>query len=333
MNDEIDKLPSQSILRLATLAIFAGFLTLLLFGISEPWLGGHVGFHGAMHHNFARNFSRHGVLPLHMGQSYDLDVMFPREGQYWTHRMPWVTLLFSGTSRMLGGAEWTMRLWPLIFSLGALGFLYRRSRQLWGEAWGAFAALLAAGMPAWAYFGRMVGYEIVCVSLCTMTLASFGRWSESPSPKRSRAVVAGFALSGLSGWFGLFLFPAFMLACLCQGLAKLRKGAGMFLAMGAVMLGLVVLFFALAAWQGEGPGMLWDYFVSNKVKLQSELGAGEFLHHVFKRLRQLVQPLPMILAAVWLGSLLWKKLRAKVDIEEVHAEIVFRRNEISGEER
>ena len=251
---------------LAPTLLLASFLRLLEF--TRPFYG---------HHDFHAAF-------------YALGGAGRRLGEY-TNWPPLTDFLYRVSLFLFGQYEWSVRVLPLLLSLGTIVFIYLLAKDLFGVETGLLAALFLAIMPADIYFARIATYHFFIV----LTIWSYYRWVLT-----GRGSYLGLAVG--SNLVGLgFNYSAVLLAGLPDLFlaVKHRDWRGQ----GALIVSTIL---ALAAWFGY----LWatDGFTGPRNAARNDnfthlLSGGElraWLDTAGFITRQLFTPVLLALSVLWL---------------------------------
>jgi hypothetical protein len=220
-----------------------------------------------------------------------------RLGEY-TNWPPLTDWLYSASLFLFGQDEWSVRVLPVVLSLGTIVIIYLLGKDLFGVGTGLLAALFLTILPADIYFARIATFHFFIV----LTIWSYYRWVVTRQGSYLGLAVAS-NLVGLGFSYSAVLlagFPDLFLA------VKHRDWRGQ----GALVASTVL---ALAAWFGY----LWatDGFTGPRNAAQSDnfthLLSGSELRAWLDAAGLITKPLftPVLLAlsVLWLLVLLLRR--------------------------
>ncbi|MFP4057145.1 MAG: ArnT family glycosyltransferase [Candidatus Brocadiia bacterium] len=229
--------------------------TLLSLDITEPWIGS-FDANGAIFSTAARNTLRYGLAATRGGQVVNAGRVSPGDFHFYTHHPPGLPLTMAASFALFGVAEWSARLVPILFALGAVALLHRVARTLAGRRAACLAALVFVLQPMVAFYGRMPDHEAPAVFFALALAALYLAWQERGGRWRL-AALAVVAFVGLWYAWAVFLVPWLLLA---HAVVTRRRGAWRLLVPAAAAgLGAACVL-AHAAWLEGGLGHLWDAF-------------------------------------------------------------------------
>ncbi len=263
----------RPLLVLAPILVLASCLRLLEF--TRPFYG---------HHDFHAAF-------------YTLGGAGRRLGEY-TNWPPLTDVLYGVSLFLFGQDEWSVRVLPVVLSLGTIVIIYLLGKDLFGVGTGLLAALLLTIVPADIYFARIATYHF----FIPLTIWGYYRWVVT-----RRGWYLGVAIG--SNLVGLgFNYSAIPLAGLPNMFlaVKYRDWRGQ----GALIASTVL---ALAAWFGYLGAT--DSFTGPRNAAQSDnvthlLSGGElraWLDTAGSITRQLFTPVLLALSGLWLLGLLLRR--------------------------
>jgi 4-amino-4-deoxy-L-arabinose transferase-like glycosyltransferase len=187
---------------LASLLLVAA--RLLSYEIDRPWVGLHD-FNGAVWSNVARNYNRYGFAATRFGQVNNYGSLTPKTFSFYIHHPPLLPILVALSFRIFGESEASARYVPIVFSLGALVFVFLISKHFWGTLGASIASTALVATPHYLYLGRMVNHEPLTFFFIMGAAYFYALWRDSAS-RLSYALFAAFLIGGsLSGW-PMFIF-------------------------------------------------------------------------------------------------------------------------------
>lgn len=127
---------------------------------------------------------------------------------YYVSHPPLVPLLISLSFRILGIHEWSARLVPIIFSLLGLTFFYFLVEHISDKQTALYAAIFMTFMPMFSYYGRIVNYEAVTLSLCLIFIYGFIKFIHTERRIFLIIAVISTILGAFSDWPFYLIFPA-----------------------------------------------------------------------------------------------------------------------------
>ncbi len=178
-----------------------GYLAYALWGLAAPFAWGHYGYHGGFHGSAARNLVRHGdFTPTPWaGQSAP-----PKEARYLHHPILCPQYLVP-VQAVLGDSEWTIRLVPVLFTLGLVFAVAWVGRRFWGPWTGVLAALVFVLLPHNMVFCQLYDHETpgnLYTLLGVAGLLGFLRGFRWPW---AVLCLGAFLLAGLTDWPPYFI--------------------------------------------------------------------------------------------------------------------------------
>ncbi|HNN95963.1 MAG TPA: glycosyltransferase family 39 protein [Pseudomonadota bacterium] len=191
-------------LRLAIGAVVALYLIYSSFGIAGPFLWGHYGYHAASYAMRARMTLRYGLVVPATAAGFD---GAPGREAYYLHHPIGYHHLLVPFFKVLGEAEWVVRLVPVLGGLLLLWTLYRLVRRFWSDTTAVLAMLLYITLPFMCSFSVLVDPMFLEMASCLLALEAFVAFQSQPSGRRRellRACIA-LALGGLLMWEVYFL--------------------------------------------------------------------------------------------------------------------------------
>jgi len=231
------------------LAVGAGLMSIQ---IARPWTGSYDA-NGALFSAAARNYLRYGLLATRGGQVVNGGQLEPGQFRFYAHHPPGISLTVAASFAVFGMHEWSARLVPLLFTLGATSLLYGIARGLGGARAGFFAALAFAVQPMVAFYGRMPDHEAPAAFFALLLVALYLRWRRG---EQRRWLWAMGAAAFVGIWYA---WVAFVVPWLLLGhcwLTARRKSPWMLLPAAGALLGFLAVLGHVAIVEG-GLGELW----------------------------------------------------------------------------
>jgi hypothetical protein len=220
-----------------------------------------------------------------------------RLGEY-TNWPPLTDFLYRVALFVFGQGEWSVRVFPVLLSLGTIVVVYLLGKDLFGVGTGLLAALFLAIMPADIYFARIATFHFFIV----LTIWSYYRWVLT-----RRGFYLGLAVA--SNLVGLgFSYSAVALAGLPDLFlaVKHRDWRGQGALVASTVLALAVWFGYLWATDGfTGPRNAAQADNFTHLLSGSELRAWlDTAGHITK---QLFTPVLLVLSVLWLLASLLRR--------------------------
>lgn len=172
-----------------------------------------------------------GLMAKHISEGGPIPTFY--YGQHYMGSLE--PLLVAFCFKAFGTSAISLKIVPLIFSLGLIVVVYLIGREV-GNAWTARSAALFTAIPAsslvvWSGKSRGGFIEILFLGACAMLLAI--RWLKQSDPKLFSTFVIGFVL-GFGWWtnnqiiffmlpIGLFMLGRLLWCRSARGLSKARK--------------------------------------------------------------------------------------------------------------
>ena len=182
-----------------------GVLTLavLTIGINKP-LNGHHDYNNRFFSQVARNYLKYDLSVTRLGQliSYDTKT-FTKE--YYTHHPILLPLTLSGSIFIFGYSPWSVRLVPIIFSIGTLIFFYLLLRRFFSIP----IALISLGYwivsPMFLYFGKMADHESPTLFFVTLSIYAYVLYYQTKIKRYWRLCFLTVFVAQYFGWPGYYL--------------------------------------------------------------------------------------------------------------------------------
>lgn len=226
--------------RIAWVLLVVYAAALLSIGLTRDWRLVHED-NGALHSMFAR-----AHLDLGLARTRAHDVFYrPDTGElgFYAHHPPGTSLVLAAAFALTGSdAPWLARSVAIAFHLASLVLMVALLRVHLPPALALLGGVVFATVPMSAFFGRMVNYEVVCLTGVLLQLYGYALFKSGPDTQRGFAWLAlGIVVGGLADWPAFFFAAALGLAEAVAGLRGERGGLRAFIAIGLVA-GAVFLF-------------------------------------------------------------------------------------------
>jgi len=212
---------------------------LLSIGIAEDWRLRHED-NGALHTTFAR-----AHLDLGLARTGGHDVFHvPRTGEtfFYGHHPPGPSLVLAGAFALAGtDTPAVARTAAILFHLASLTLMVLLLRVHLPPALALLGGVLFATVPMSAFFGRMVNYEPFCLTGVLLMLLGYARYRSGRGRTGAVLVGLGILLAGLVDWPAFFFAAALGLSEAAAALRGDRDGWRVFVAIGALATGVLVL--------------------------------------------------------------------------------------------
>lgn len=199
---------------LALLLIIFLATILLSYKIDKPFIGHHDwngAFWGSVTREYLAYIRSDGFLT-----TLPSNLIF-------THYTPFLPVLFTVSSILLGLSEYSLRLVSIIFSIIMVIFVYKIGRVLYGELQGLVASLFLVVTPMFLYFGKLPDHEPIVTSLITIAFYFYIR-SEKRSGWQYYLLFLGFlTLALFESWPAYFLLVPITLVSIFVRKDGIRK--------------------------------------------------------------------------------------------------------------
>ena len=226
---------------------------LLCIGITDPWVRSYDA-NGARESIAARNHLRYGLAATRGGQVVNGGELTPERLRFYAHHPSGLSLTVAASFALFGEHEWSARLVPIAFTLGAAVLLYLLADELAGPWAGFFAMLVFAVQPMVAFYGAMPDHEAPAAFFALLLTWLYLRWQR----EGRKAWLVGMCVAAFVGlWYAWVVFA---MPCLLLGYYALVKGRGwrwMLLPAGAAVAGFLCVVGHVALVEG-GLGELWQ---------------------------------------------------------------------------
>ena len=186
--------------------IFAAIL--LSINLNKPFIG-HHDWNGAWYSNFARNFTRYGLIETKFGSVMNYDIVSPPEFRYFTHYPPLLPILIFTSFKIFGIHEWSARIVPAIFSLGTISLVYLMGRKFFDQRTAVLAAAFASVVPIMIYFGKMPVQEVLVIAPVLLSILFYFNFFEKSTKSNLLKLLVSLAISHLINWPGYYVTPLF----------------------------------------------------------------------------------------------------------------------------
>jgi hypothetical protein len=273
-----------------------------LYGINQPVVWGHQGFHVAEHGLAARNLARHGTwIPTRHS-----DPTPPPDSSLSYHHPFLLHPYLAATQSLFGEAPWTARVIPLLFSLAAILGLFAFTRRVRGPTTAAIAALTFTLTPLNLVFANLLDHQIISLAFVLASLCGLHAMLTRASVAGARIWLIFALLTGLTDWpwypTAFLLFIGLSLAAWRGRLGPDRRRLAVLLALFA---SIVLFTFAqhfVGVWLHDGFGDLRHAFGNRGTADDS----AEFIRVATLRMRQL-HTWPLVAAlCLWVPLALWR---------------------------
>ena len=127
---------------------------LLSLDLADPWVHSYDA-NGALFSTAARNYLRYGLRATRGGQVVNAGQLAPERFRFYAHHPPGLSLTIAASFALLGEAEWSARLVPVLFTLAAAALLYLVARRLAGPWAGAMDAAVEHAQQNLRYQGAL----------------------------------------------------------------------------------------------------------------------------------------------------------------------------------
>ncbi len=162
--------------RWLSLLVPAAYGSLLLcLEIGEPWTGSYDA-NGALFSTVARNYRRYGLVATGGGQVVNSGQLEPGQFRFYMHHPPGLPVTMAASFAVFGEREWSARLVPILFTVGAAVLLWVVANELAGPLAGFFATLIFVAQPMVAFYGRMPDHEAPAAFFALALAALYLRW-------------------------------------------------------------------------------------------------------------------------------------------------------------
>lgn len=167
-------------------------LLVLLVGINRPFVGHHDG-NPQTYTLAARNYLSRGVLALKFGQLLQ-PLNTPISPQnFYTHHPPLLSIFLAVFIGILGNHFWSIRLLPILFSVGTIALFYTLVRKFFALPTAILACYFWLGTPMFLYFGKMVDHEAPTLFFVVLAILAY-------VAKKQKLLFLSIFLGQWTGW-------------------------------------------------------------------------------------------------------------------------------------
>jgi len=186
-------------------AILFAFGAFLVKDIKRPWVE-YIDFNGAVWSQAAHNILRAGLIETQGASAafYFGPLPIPRSG-YYLHHPPLLHLGVTAVFVLFGEHEWAARMIPIACSLASAVLLWLLVSSCLGPRAALFCTAMFASLPMTLYYGTMVNFEPVVLSLMLLALLSLRYWEQTGRGVWKTVFYASI-LTGLWVDWGMHLF-------------------------------------------------------------------------------------------------------------------------------
>ncbi len=188
--------------------------------IAAPWTGS-FDANGALFSTAARNYLRHGLIATRGGQVCNAGELRPGDFRFYSHHPPGISLAIVGSFAAFGVHEWSARLVPLLFTLGAAWCLHRVASRMAGPLAGFFAAGIFVLQPMVTLYGRMPDHEAPAAFFTLLLAVFYLEWREDGR----RGWLAAMAATTFVGVWFAWIVAVVPWALLAHGWLSGRRDA------------------------------------------------------------------------------------------------------------
>ncbi|MBI2327777.1 glycosyltransferase family 39 protein [Candidatus Curtissbacteria bacterium] len=292
---------------LILILIFAGIL--ISINLDKPFIG-HHDWNGAWYSNFARNFTRYGLLQTKFGSVLNYDFVNPSDFRYFTHYPPLLPILLFVSFKIFGISEWSARIVPLLFSLATISAIYFLGLKFFDKKTAVLAAAISTVFPIMIYFGTMPVQEVLVLPLVLVSVYFYFVFFEKPDRGNFLKLIAVLFISHLTNWPAYYLTPLFFLHFLIFAKSKWKLQLALaFPVFSLLMFGLHMAHLIWLTGKPFGGGMIEVFLY--RANFGEKLIGYSTLNFLKTQARMLVvyfTRLAIVLSAV---SLLWMIIKMK----------------------
>lgn len=194
----------------------------------------------------ARNHQRLGILQTKFSNCLSVGGAAPEGSELYFNHPGTLSLLVAIPLALSGGADWSVRVIPALFSIACVLALFAAVRHRWGDKAGFLAGLFLACSPMAAYYGKIANFEPLLAPMGILLADRFGRSTEDKQ-EASHAPAAMLAGAMTLIDYGAVFLPIALLVSYGPRRGLLQ----IILAAGAAVAALV----AQILWIGGLPGL------------------------------------------------------------------------------
>lgn len=202
---------------LLLILIFAGIL--FSINLNKPFIG-HHDWNGVWYSNFARNFTKYGLIKTKLGSVMNYDLAERQEFKFFTHYPPLLPILMYLSFRIFGVHEWSARIVPLIFSLGTITAIYFLGIRVFDIKTAILASSIASIFPIMIYFGKMPVQEVLVLGPVLLSIILYFNFQKNGTTKNLLILIVSLSFSHLINWSAYYVTPLFFIHYLFFGKSK-----------------------------------------------------------------------------------------------------------------
>lgn len=306
--NELPSLPISS--RTATL-LFALMLLLglaiRLWDFTDPFTTNSHGYNGAFYSVIARNYLHYGFLKTRIAQVVNVDQVRPDRFEYYFGHPPLLSILIAFSFRLFGIHEASVRLVPILFSLGSILLLFLFIQKVSNTLTALVGACLFAFIPMEGYFGScpdaqssLVVFFILALFLTYFLYLQTGR-------KRFLALLLfSFGVGALSDWPVYYAAVFVTLHYLFFRTERKRPFFLLFPLFVLVYAGLYLIYLMSFSKTSASPygATVFDAFVARTFLLGDTYSFGRAITLVYRSLCRLFTPPVLVGFCLWFLSAL-----------------------------
>ena len=175
-------------------------------GIGGPFPEGHFASSAAIGTGASNMWRWHTLYPVISQIDHP-----PTTANYYMHHPLGVFWMIALLGKVLGFANWVLRLPPLVYMTGTTWLLWRLGRELWGAIPGALCALAYVALPITLGFANYHDLEQPVMFGCVLATWGYVRLVRTWRDRYAVASVFGFALALNHDW-PAYMWGAFFLS-------------------------------------------------------------------------------------------------------------------------
>ncbi|HEY3897573.1 MAG TPA: glycosyltransferase family 39 protein [Chthoniobacter sp.] len=190
--------------KLCLIAIVALLAFHFYRGMQRPWVEDDT-WYGAVYSQAAHNNLRAGLHAAGVPATLYFGPLPIPPDAYYVHHPTLLPLLVTGSFAIVGEAEWSARLVPVLASLASVIVLWFLVRGAAGPRAGTLAAFVFAAVPMELHYGDMVDFEPVLTLWMLAILLCLQRWEMTANRRWAIASALFAALALWTDWPGYLL--------------------------------------------------------------------------------------------------------------------------------